>query len=94
MVDDKSKYTDWSNRTDIQAELKMDLIILLSENKYPPVTHDEVYKEVLEQAENFKKYSTSADDDNEQPAAIVYQMNEGTTLMAAEERTKYEKLPE
>ena len=91
MVDDKSKYTDWSNRTDIQAELKMDLIILLSENKYPPVTHDEVYKEVLEQAENFKKYSTSADDDNEQPAAIVYQMNEGTTLMAAEERTKYGK---
>lgn len=93
MVDDKSKYTDWSNRTDIQAELKMDLIILLSENKYPPVTHDEVYKEVLEQAENFKKYSASDDYDEEQPSAIVYQMNEGTTLMAAEERTKYEKLP-
>lgn len=93
MVDDKSKYTDWSNRTDIQAELKMDLIILLSENKYPPVTHDEVYKEVLEQAENFKKYSTCDDYDEEQPSAIVYQMDEGSTLMAAEEKTQYEKLP-
>lgn len=93
MVDDKSKYTDWSNRTDIQAELKMDLIILLSENKYPPVTHDEVYKEVLEQAENFKKYSTCDDYDEEQPSAIVYQMDEGSTLMAAEEKTQYEKIP-
>lgn len=25
--------------------------------QYPPVTIDDVYKEVLEQAENFKKYA-------------------------------------
>ena len=56
MVDDKAKYTDWSQRTDIKAELKVDLIILLAENGYPPVDRDEVYKEIFEQAENFKKY--------------------------------------
>lgn len=57
VVDDKARYTDWSKRDDIKAELKADLIILLAENDYPPVDRDEVYKEIFEQAENFKKYS-------------------------------------
>ena len=56
VVDDKTKYTDWSKRADIKAELKVDLIILLAEHDYPPVDRDEVYKEIFEQAENFKKY--------------------------------------
>ncbi|MGE9271002.1 MAG: DUF3387 domain-containing protein, partial [Verrucomicrobiales bacterium] len=56
VVDDKAKYTDWSQRDDIKAELKVDLIILLAENGYPPVDRDEVYKEIFEQAENYKKY--------------------------------------
>lgn len=56
VVDDKSKYTDWSKRDDIKAELKVDLIILLAENDYPPIDRDEVYKEIFEQAENFKKH--------------------------------------
>ena len=56
LVDDKSKYTDWDNREDIKAELKMDLIMLLAEYDYPPQTYDETYKEIFEQTENFKKY--------------------------------------
>lgn len=56
VVDDKAKYTDWSQRDDIKAELKADLIILLAKYDYPPVDRDEVYKEIFEQAENFKKY--------------------------------------
>tara|TARA_R110000765_G_scaffold2912_1_gene9066 strand:+ start:23359 stop:26505 length:3147 start_codon:yes stop_codon:yes gene_type:complete len=56
IVDDKARYTDWSERSDIKAELKVDLIILLGENGYPPVDRDEVYKEIFEQAENFKKH--------------------------------------
>jgi type I restriction enzyme R subunit len=58
VVDDKAKYTDWSQRDDIKAELKADLIILLAKYDYPPVDRDEVYKEIFEQAENFKKYRT------------------------------------
>ena len=57
IVDDKSRYTDWANRDDIKAELKMDLILVLAEHGYPPVTNDEVFKEIFEQAENFKKYN-------------------------------------
>ncbi len=56
VVDDKAKYIDWSHRNDIKAELKADLIILLADHGYPPVDRDEVYKEIFEQAENFKKY--------------------------------------
>ena len=56
VVDDKTRYPDWSQRDDIKAELKVGLIILLAENGYPPVDRDEVYKEIFEQAENFKKH--------------------------------------
>ena len=59
VVDDKAKYTDWSERADIKAELQADLIMLLATHGYPPVTYDDVYKEIFEQAENFKKYSES-----------------------------------
>ncbi len=55
VVDDKSKYTDWNIREDIKAELKVDLIMLLAKHGYPPITKDEVFKEIFEQAENFKK---------------------------------------
>jgi type I restriction enzyme R subunit len=56
VVDDKAKYADWNKRANIKAELKVDLILLLAENGYPPVDKDEVYQEIFEQAENFKKY--------------------------------------
>lgn len=56
VVDDKTRYTDWSKRDDIRAELQVELILLLAKHGYPPVANDEVFKEILEQAENFKKY--------------------------------------
>jgi len=57
IVDDKARYTDWSARSDIKAELKVSLILILDEYGYPPVPRDEVFKEIFEQAENFKKYN-------------------------------------
>ncbi|MCV4234504.1 type I restriction endonuclease subunit R [Virgibacillus sp. LDC1] len=56
IIDDKARYTDWSHREDIKAELKVDLILTLADNGYPPVPKDEIFKEIFEQAENFKKY--------------------------------------
>ena len=56
LVDDKTRYTDWDVRIDVKAEMEADLMILLDENGYPPVPRNEVYNEVFEQAENFKKY--------------------------------------
>ena len=93
MVDDKSKYTDWANRSDIKAELQMDLILILAEHGYPPVPQDEVFKEIFEQAENFKKYEVEADSVDSvvaEPKVIsMYPQyeEEGEMMMAAEGMT-------
>ncbi|MEC4092469.1 type I restriction endonuclease subunit R [Myroides odoratimimus] len=55
IVENTAKYPDWSDRDDIKAQLKMDIIVKLHEFGYPPITQEDVYKNVLEQAENFKK---------------------------------------
>ncbi|WP_339624649.1 type I restriction endonuclease subunit R [uncultured Winogradskyella sp.] len=57
LVDGQAKFPDWSKRDDIKSALKVGLILLLDEHGYPPVQRDEVYKEIFEQAENFKKNS-------------------------------------
>ncbi|MFA0144929.1 type I restriction endonuclease subunit R [Vibrio lentus] len=56
-VDNVAQYPDWAGRDDIKAKLKVDLILLLHKYGFPPVANDDVYKGVLEQAENYKKNS-------------------------------------
>lgn len=60
VIDDKVKYIDWNKRDDIKAELHFDLIILLDGWDYPPIDRDEVYKEIFEQAENFKTHTAKS----------------------------------
>ncbi len=55
LVDTQAKFPDWSKRDDIKSTLKVGLILLLDEHGYPPVERDEVYQDIFEQAENFKK---------------------------------------
>lgn len=55
IVDTAVGYPDWFTREDIKAELQVELILLMEKFGYPPVTIDDVYKEVLGQAENYKK---------------------------------------
>lgn len=59
LVDGQAKFPDWNKRDDIKSALKVGLILLLDEYGYPPVERDEVYVEVFEQAENFKKNNRS-----------------------------------
>lgn len=56
LVDGQAKFPDWNKRDDIKSALKVGLILLLDEFGYPPVERDEVYVEIFEQAENFKKH--------------------------------------
>ena len=58
-VKDKSRYADWVNRDDIKAEMQADIIITLADHHYPPTPpeiYEKVYSDIIEQAENFKKY--------------------------------------
>ena len=57
IVDNQAKFPDWNKRDDIKSALKVELILILDEFGYPPVERDEVYVEIFEQAENFKKNS-------------------------------------
>ena len=55
LVDEQARFPDWSKRNDIKSALKVGLILLLDKHGYPPVDKDEVYKDIFDQAENFKK---------------------------------------
>lgn len=55
LVDEQARFPDWNKRADIKAALKVGLILLLDEHGYPPVERDEVYQDIFEQAENYKK---------------------------------------
>ena len=57
LVDDKSKFADWSTRDDIKNELNEHLTVLLYRNGYPPEWDEEVFEKVMEQAENFKRFA-------------------------------------
>ena len=57
LVEEQASLTDWNNRDDVKAELKMNIIVLLAQAGYPPQTRDEIFQEILDQAENFKKNS-------------------------------------
>ena len=60
LVEEQAKFPDWDKRDDIKSALKVGLILLLDAFGYPPVERDEVYVEIFEQAENFKKYQVTA----------------------------------
>ena len=55
LVDEQARFPDWNKKEAIKSALKVGLILLLDEHGYPPVERDEVYIEIFEQAENFKK---------------------------------------
>ena len=57
---DKEKYADWANSIQIKALMQADIIMILAKHGYPPVPpeiYEKVYTDILEQTENFKKYS-------------------------------------
>ena len=58
LVESQARFPDWNKREDIKSALKVGIILLLDEFGYPPVERDEVYVEIFEQAENFKKNRT------------------------------------
>lgn len=56
LVDDKSKFADWANRTDIKAQLESELAIILYKHDYPPEWDEEVFAKIMEQTGNFKSF--------------------------------------
>ena len=55
ILDAKSSFADWLNNTRVREQLKWDIKICLTKNGYPPQYTPEVFREVMEQVENFKE---------------------------------------
>lgn len=55
IIDAKSSFADWLNNQNIRNQLKQDIKICLVKNGYPPQYTPEVFREVMEQVENFKE---------------------------------------
>lgn len=55
IIDAKSSFADWLNNQNIRNQLKQDIKICLVKNGYPPQYTPEVFREVMDQVENFKK---------------------------------------
>lgn len=55
LIDVQSSFTDWLNNTKIRADLNQKIFFCLIEAEYPPQYNAEVFDQVMEQVENFKK---------------------------------------
>lgn len=90
VVDDKTQYIDWDKKSDIKAQLKVQIILTLAKHKYPPATRDDVFKAIFEQAENFKKNNNF---ETQKTNTITFHPSTEEDIMdlqAAEQPEKYE----
>lgn len=55
IIDTKSSFADWLNNQNVRNQLKFDIKVCLVKNGYPPQYSPEVFKQVMEQVENFKE---------------------------------------
>jgi type I restriction enzyme R subunit len=55
IIDVKSNVADWLNNQNIRNQLNFEIKICLVKNGYPPQYSPEVFKQVMEQVENFKE---------------------------------------
>ena len=53
IIDTKSFFTDWLNNQIIRNQLKFDIKVCLIKNGYPPRYSPEVFRDVMDQVENF-----------------------------------------
>ncbi len=55
IIDLKSSVADWLNNQNVRNQLKFDIKVCLVKNGYPPQYSPEVFRQVMEQVENFKE---------------------------------------
>ena len=55
IIDTRSTYLDWLNNQIVRDQLKFDIKVCLVKNGYPPQYSPEVFRQVMEQVENFRE---------------------------------------
>ena len=55
IIDMKSSFADWLNNQIVRDQLKFDIKVCLIKNGYPPQYSPEVFRQVMDQVENFEE---------------------------------------
>ena len=55
IIDTKSSFADWLNNQNVRNQLELEIKICLVKNGYPPQYSPEVFRQVMEQVENFEE---------------------------------------
>ncbi|MBR1799598.1 MAG: type I restriction endonuclease subunit R [Bacteroidales bacterium] len=88
IVDAKSTFADWLNNQRVRNQLKLDIKICLVKNGYPPQYTPEVFREVMDQVENFKEHAEEDTTDIPLPIKVnpyrIDNVNEDNMPIAAE----------
>ena len=98
IIDAKSSFADWLNNQRVRDQLKQDIKICLVKNGYPPQYTPEVFREVMEQVENFKENEEVEDNDVKTTSAPTIYMyppieEESEMMVAAEDIFIYGSIP-
>ena len=97
IIDAKSSFADWLNNQRVRDQLKQDIKICLVKNDYLPQYTPEVFREVMEQVENFKENEGMEDSDVRTTSSIISMYpefeEEGELMMAAEDIFIYGSIP-
>ena len=98
IIDAKSSFADWLNNQRVRDQLKQDIKICLVKNGYPPQYTPEVFREVMEQVENFKENESvdySEAKGSSTPVISMYTPTEENTelMMVAEDIYIYGSIP-
>lgn len=88
IIDAKSSFADWLNNQRVRDQLKQDIKICLVKNGYPPQYTPEVFREVMEQVENFKDNESDYNEEKESTTTAISMYapieEESELLMVAE----------
>ncbi|MCH5310421.1 MAG: type I restriction endonuclease subunit R [Prevotella sp.] len=93
IIDAKSSFADWLNNSNVRNQLKQDIKICLIKNGYPPRYTSEVFKDVMEQVENFKENEQIDIKEAERMASHAnsmypqYEEEEGLMMVAEDRNT-------
>lgn len=84
IIDTKSSYADWLNNQNVRDQLKYDIKVCLIKNGYPPQYSPQVFSKVMEQAENFTKFSMDEVSWSTAPTPFLYAEEDVSLPLAAE----------
>lgn len=59
IIDEKSLYADWLNNQNVRNKLRLDILICMTKNGFPPTYSPKVYDQVMEQVENYEENQLS-----------------------------------